>query len=112
MIEWSEETGNEWLIEQGYLVRDSRHNRGGAIDLSFYILETGELMDMGTDWDFFGVESHAFSVSGLALDNRLLLRSSMQEVALYRMTLSGGTLNCPMLPSCPWWMCRILSEEF
>ena len=79
MIEWSEETGNEWLIEQGYLVRDSRHNRGGAIDLSFYNLETDALLNMGTDWDFFGVESHAFEVSGLALDNRLLLRGSMQE---------------------------------
>jgi D-alanyl-D-alanine dipeptidase len=79
MIEWAESTGQEWLIEQGYLVRDSRHNRGGAIDLSFYNLETGELLDMGTDWDFFGVESHAFEVSGPALDNRLLLRSSMQE---------------------------------
>ena len=79
MIEWAESTGQGWLIEQGYLVRDSRHNRGGAIDLSLYVLETCELMDMGTDWDFFGVESHAFEVSGPALDNRLLLRSSMQE---------------------------------
>ena len=79
MIEWAESTGQEWLIEQGYLVKESRHNHGGAIDLSFYFLETGKLMDMGTDWDFFGVESHAFEVSGPALDNRLLLRSSMQE---------------------------------
>ena len=32
MIEWSEETGHEWLIEQGYLVQ--AQHRGGAIDLS------------------------------------------------------------------------------
>ena len=80
MIQWAESTGQEWLIEQGYLVRDSRHNRGGAIDSSLYVLETGELIDMGTDWDFFGAESNTFQVSGLALEHRLILRSCMEEV--------------------------------
>ena len=79
MVEWAESTGNEWLLEQGYLVRDSRHNRGGAVDLSLYILETRELMDMGTDWDFFGAESNTFNISGPALDQRMLLRACMQD---------------------------------
>ena len=80
MIQWAESTGKEWLIEQGYLVRDSRHNRGGAIDLSLYILDTGSLIDMGTDWDFFGAESHAFQITGAALDHRMLLRTCMEGV--------------------------------
>ena len=80
MIEWAECTGQKWLVEQGYLVKESRHNHGGAIDLSFYYLETGVLMDMGTDWDFFGKESNTFNASGTVLQHRMRLRQSMQEV--------------------------------
>ena len=80
MIGWAESTGQGWLIEQGYLVRDSRHNRGGAVDLSLYVLETGELMNMGTDWDYFGVESNVFQASGIVLEQRTLLRSYMASV--------------------------------
>ena len=80
MIEWAESTGQEWLVEQGYLVKESRHNHGGAIDLSFYFLETGILMDMGTDWDFFGEESNTFNISGIALQHRMKLRRNMEEV--------------------------------
>jgi D-alanyl-D-alanine dipeptidase len=80
MVAWAESTGQEWLLEQGYLVRDSRHNRGGAVDLSLYELQTGRLLDMGTEWDFFGSESNTFTAKGNALNNRLLLRSWMLQV--------------------------------
>lgn len=79
MVQWAESTGNEWLLEQGYLVRDSRHNRGGAIDLSLYMLDNDRLMDMGTEWDFFGATSNTFNISGPALDQRMLLRASMVD---------------------------------
>ena len=29
MVDWAETTDQAWLLQQGYLVRDSRHNRGG-----------------------------------------------------------------------------------
>lgn len=80
MVDWAEKTGQQWLLEQGYLVRDSRHNRGGAIDLSLYRLETGAPLDMGTEWDFFGAESNTFNGTGSALDNRLRLRECMEQV--------------------------------
>ena len=80
MVDWAETTDQGWLLQQGYLVRDSRHNRGGAVDLTLYTLKTGEPLDMGTEWDFFGAESNTFNVTGVVLDNRVLLRSSMERV--------------------------------
>ena len=80
MVDWAETTDQGWLLQQGYLVCDSRHNRGGAVDLTLYKLKTGEPLDMGTEWDFFGAESNTFNVTGVALDNRVLLRSSMERV--------------------------------
>jgi D-alanyl-D-alanine dipeptidase len=55
----------------------SRHNTGGAIDLNFYKLETGELMDMGTKWDHFSAKSHIHQAEGHILQNRLFLQEML-----------------------------------
>ncbi len=37
--------------------KGSRHNRGGAVDLGLYSLETGEVVNMGSDYDEFSLRA-------------------------------------------------------
>ena len=74
MAKWAEESNKMWLLEEGYLVYRSRHNAGGAIDLNFYHLQSGELLNMGTEWDHFSVASHIHNAEGTILKNRFFLQ--------------------------------------
>lgn len=60
--------------------RGSIHNRGGAIDLSLVTLNN-KPVDMGTDFDFFGVEAfHAYlGFPKRVLDNRILLKETLKK---------------------------------
>lgn len=71
--------------------QNSLHNYGCAIDLSIMNIATGELLDMGTPYDFFGklaqpINEMIYLKSGLlskeAYDNRILLRQVMQRAQL------------------------------
>jgi zinc D-Ala-D-Ala dipeptidase len=77
MVAWAERTGQAWIVEQGYIARRSRHNSGAAVDLSLYRLNTGQLLDMGTEWDTFEDASHIANAEGAALENRMLLQEAM-----------------------------------
>lgn len=79
MVQWAKETGQKWLLEEGYLVYRSRHNAGGAVDLNFYDLQTGIAMDMGTEWDHFSEASHVHHAEGQILENRLFLQQMMRQ---------------------------------
>ncbi|WP_298396254.1 M15 family metallopeptidase [Flavobacterium sp.] len=58
--------------------RGSIHNRGGAIDITL-VDAKGKELEMGTDFDFFGLEaSHNYANSSKKVkQNRLLLKSIM-----------------------------------
>lgn len=58
----------------------SIHNRGGALDLTLVDL-TGNELDMGTNFDFFGIEaSHNYkNLSEEILQNRILLKKIMTQ---------------------------------
>lgn len=60
--------------------KGSIHNRGGAVDISLIDAKGNEL-DMGTPFDFFGIEaSHNYSkISKKIKKNRLLLKTVMLE---------------------------------
>ncbi|HHC74804.1 MAG TPA: peptidase M15, partial [Thiothrix sp.] len=45
------------LFAKGYIAKQSSHSRGSTIDLSLCKHTTGELLDMGTEFDFFGAAS-------------------------------------------------------
>jgi len=79
MAQWAKETEQEWLLEEGYLVWRSRHNMGGAIDLNFYELHSGRLLDMGTEWDHFSEASHVQSATGKIRENRLFVQRKMKQ---------------------------------
>lgn len=78
MVEWAERTGNEWVLDEGYVARRSNHNRGNTIDLTVVSLESGEPLDMGTQYDHFGSESHTANASGEVGRNRTLLLAAME----------------------------------
>ena len=70
------------LFEEGYIAARSGHSRGSTLDLTIIYLEgenKGKEMDMGTPWDYFGVESWPSSVlvSDDQIDNRMILQRVM-----------------------------------
>lgn len=69
------------LFKKGYIASRSGHSRGSTIDLTIINLKTKEELDMGTSYDFFGIES-SYGYSGLTYEqnsNRLLLYSVMKK---------------------------------
>ena len=69
------------LIPSGYIASKSGHSRGSTVDLTIITLETSEELDMGTEFDFFGVQAH-FSyenLSAIQKENRALLKSTMEK---------------------------------
>lgn len=60
--------------------RGSVHNKGGAVDLTLETLN-GEIVEMGTDFDHFGVEAHPSytKLPDNVLDNRKKLRDAMAK---------------------------------
>ena len=88
--------------------RGSIHNKGAAVDITLVTLE-GCYLDMGSDYDFFGKESHIdnFNFSAEILANRKILREGMQKFGFgnvrtewwhysYRKNWSFPTLNEPL----------------
>ena len=67
------------MVALGYISQKSGHSRGSTIDLSLYKLSTGDLLDMGSCFDFMDISSHhnAKGISHAATENRLLLQSIM-----------------------------------
>lgn len=68
------------LFKDGYIAEKSGHSRGSTVDLT--IVMEGELpqeLDMGTAWDFFGLQSWPASteVTPAQKTNRMLLQGIM-----------------------------------
>jgi D-alanyl-D-alanine dipeptidase len=105
MVAWAEETGNEWVLERGYVARRSNHNRGNTVDLTLIRLGGGEPLDMGTAYDHFGVEAHTANASGEVRANRRILVEAMeadgwrnydQEWWHYTHVTEAGFLDVPI----------------
>lgn len=86
----------------------SLHNYGCAVDLSIIDLKTNKLLNMGTDFDFFGklsqpaYEWHFLKTKELlpeAFENRKLLRKVMQQARFYPITSE-------------WWHFNYCTKEF
>lgn len=67
------------LFKQGYIAAKSGHSRGSTIDLGLVYISTGEVVEMGTTFDFFGPESASFyqEIPQDQRDKRLILRNAM-----------------------------------
>ncbi|GIP17191.1 hypothetical protein J40TS1_28330 [Paenibacillus montaniterrae] len=67
------------VFELGFLARRSGHSRGSTVDLTLADKETGESLDMGGPYDFFG-DISAHEAAGLTKEQselRLLLKETM-----------------------------------
>ncbi|HWR30691.1 MAG TPA: M15 family metallopeptidase [Negativicutes bacterium] len=60
--------------------KGSRHNRGGAVDVGLYSLQTGEVLDMGSDYDEFSIRAYPTYPGGTAeqRERREMLRILME----------------------------------
>ncbi len=89
------------LFERGYIAARSGHTRGSTVDVTLVALESGEPLDMGTPWDFFGPESWPDDarVTEQQRANRLLLRTLMMQAGF--------------LPYAQeWWHFTLAAEPF
>ncbi len=77
MVEWAERTNRRWVLDQGYVARESGHNRGHTVDLTLVRLDTGEELDMGTAYDTFSEAAHTANATGAVRANRDRLVAAM-----------------------------------
>ena len=70
------------LFTKGYIAEKSAHSRGAAVDLTIVDMMSGQELDMGSAFDFFGEVSHSEHTEGLTeaqINNRKILRRAMTE---------------------------------
>jgi peptidyl-dipeptidase Dcp len=69
------------LFNLGYIAYKSGHSRGSTIDLTIIKLDSGEELDMGSPFDFFGPISHHDTklITEEQRENRRLLKGLMEK---------------------------------
>lgn len=77
MVAWADRTGNQWVLQQGYVARESGHNVGRTVDLTLVRLRGGRELEMGTPYDTFSEAAHTANASGQVAANRRILVDAM-----------------------------------
>lgn len=79
--EYYPEVHKSELFNLGYIASKSGHTRGSTLDVTIINLKTAKELDMGSPYDFFGVQSHPFypKISKEQKENRVLLRTIMLQ---------------------------------
>ena len=67
------------LFVKGYIAKNSSHSRGSAVDLTLIDMKSGQEVDMGSSFDYFGEQSHPDyrGITDEQYNNRMLLRNVM-----------------------------------
>ncbi|WP_282136275.1 M15 family metallopeptidase [Seonamhaeicola maritimus] len=89
------------LFKEEYIAARSGHSKGSTVDLTIIDANTGKAIDMGSVYDFFGVESWV-NFDGITVKqkaNRLLLQEVMAKY---------GFKNYPK----EWWHFTLKNEPF
>ncbi|MDY0779952.1 M15 family metallopeptidase [Tenacibaculum sp. IB213877] len=70
-----------YLFKLGYIATKSGHSRGSSVDLTIINHKTGEELDMGSPYDFFGKISHLNyqNLTQEQKNNRFLLQKMMKK---------------------------------
>ena len=89
------------LFKRGYIASKSGHSRGSTVDLTLIALDSGNELDMGSPYDFFGLQSHPFykKITDKQRNNRMLLR---------RVMLKNGFIPYEN----EWWHFTLRDEPF
>ena len=95
------DTKKSELFELGYIASKSGHSRGSTVDVSLVEISTNKVLDMGTIFDYFGIESHTFfnDISETQKSNRLIL---------YEIMSNNGFKNY----SKEWWHFTLKNEPY
>jgi len=95
------EVEKQYLFRDGYIASKSGHSRGSTLDLGLVNGNTGELIDMGTPFDFFGEASgiNYLNLTDTQIKNRQILQEVMQRF---------GFRNYPK----EWWHFTLRNEPF
>ena len=89
------------LFKLGYIAYKSGHSRGSTVDVSLVEISTNKELDMGTIFDYFGVESHTFSVD-------ITEKQKSNRLILYEIMSQNGFKNYPK----EWWHFTLEKEPF
>lgn len=89
------------LITKGYVASQSSHSRGSTIDLTLYHLDTGELVSMGSNFDFMDERSHhtAKGIGDAEAQNRRCLRKIMESSGFQSYRFE-------------WWHYKLIDEPY
>lgn len=89
------------LFRDGYIASKSGHSRGSTLDLTIIDGNTGEPLDMGTPYDFFGEASWVLNedITSQQKSNRMLLQTIMKK---------HGFIVYPK----EWWHFTLSGEPF
>ena len=89
------------LFDLGYIAYKSGHSRGSTVDVSLIDLSTNNEIDMGTIFDFFGIESSTFYTD-------ILEHQKLNRMILYEVMTNNGFINY----SKEWWHFTLKNEPF
>lgn len=91
----------KYLFEKGYIASKSGHTRGSTVDLTIINGNTGEPLDMGSPYDFFGEESWVDyeNITQKQKTNRQLLQDIMLKYGFRNYTKE-------------WWHFTLKAEPF
>ena len=89
------------LFDLGYIATNSSHSRGSTVDITLVEISSGREIDMGSAYDFFGLESsHDYeNISITQKNNRKLLFDVMTK---------NGFSSYPK----EWWHYTLIDEPF
>tara|TARA_S200000501_G_scaffold322985_1_gene319356 strand:+ start:15894 stop:16529 length:636 start_codon:yes stop_codon:yes gene_type:complete len=89
------------LFKLGYIAYKSGHSRGSTVDVSLIDKKTNKELDMGTIFDYFGIESSTFykNINKDQKANRMIL---------YEIMTKHGFKNYSM----EWWHFTLENEPF
>ena len=89
------------LFSKGYIAKRSSHSRGSTVDLTLLDMRTGKEVDMGSQFDWFGIESHPDyrGITEEQYENRISLQKAMVR--------NGFT---PI--DCEWWHFTLADEPY
>ncbi|WP_452223139.1 M15 family metallopeptidase [Lacinutrix chionoecetis] len=89
------------LFKAGYIASKSRHSSGSTLDVTIVNLETGEELDMGSPYDFFGSESWV-------KNSNLNKQQRKNRKRLQKVMLDNGFRNYAQ----EWWHFTLRGEPY
>ena len=96
------------LFEQGYILARSGHSRGSTVDLTLVDAATGKELDMGSPFDWFGIESHPDYMGGALKEDGKWGRIYKNRRILWDAMLAHGFT---MIDS-EWWHFTLANEPY